>query len=302
MKSLIHSFLISLTLAAMTATAAPISWGQLQALPLPAPVAHLAYGPLPMQFGELRIPKGQAPSKGFPVVVLIHGGCWLNAFDYLYFTRLAAALTDAGIATWTIEYRRIGDEGGGWPNTFLDVAAATDHLRTLAKSNALDLHRVVTSGHSAGGHLALWLAARPKLAKTSALFTAGKPLPIKAVVGLAAITDLMTYRVGEPGSCNSSVDQLMGGTPETEPQRYADASPMQLLPLGVPQWLVQGEVDPIVSVYDAARYVNAATSAGDKALLITDAEAGHFDLAAPASPIGLQAVAAIKTALGIAKH
>ncbi len=279
-------------------TAAPLTWPALQSLPLPAAGAKHSYGPAPEQFGELRLPKGKPPKAGWPVAVLVHGGCWLNQFDYRYFTHLAAALTEHGVATWTLEYRRIGDTDGGWPGSFLDVAQGTDHLALLAKRERLDVQRVVSAGHSAGGHLALWLAARQKLPKTSALAAQLPPLRLQGVVGLAAITDLHSYRIGAPGSCNSAVDQLMGGTPEQHPLRYAQASPLALLPLGLPQWLVAGALDPIVPLAGQSAYAQAARAAGDQVAVITEPDAGHFDLAAPTTAAGAAAVTAILQALG----
>lgn len=273
----------------------PLSWKQIAALPQPAAGEKIAYGAAPQQFGELRIPAGKGP---FPVAVLIHGGCWLAAYDYQYFNHLAAALTAQGVATWTIEYRRIGDAGGGWPNTLLDVARATDHLRVLAKSKPLDLKRVVSAGHSAGGHLALWLTARPKLAKKSELYLA-KPLALKGVVGLAPITDLASYRVGEPESCNASVDQLLGGTPDTVPQRYAEASPLALLPLGIPNRLIQGGADPIVPLGSVTAFSAASGKRGDATLVVSEPMLGHFDPAVPGNVLGDAAVAAVRELLGL---
>lgn len=272
----------------------PITWDALGQRSLPKPGERIAYGHAPQQFGELRVPSGAGP---FPVVVLIHGGCWLNQFDYRYFTHLADRLTtEAGVATWTVEYRRIGDPGGGWPGTFLDVANATDHLRRLASDRPLDLTRVVAIGHSAGGHLALWLAARPRLPKGTDV-SSPDPLPLHAVVGLAAITDLVRYRVGEPGSCNSAVDSLMGGTDVEQASRYRLASPLALLPLGVPQWLVQGAVDPIVPAASVRDYVAAAKRAGDPATLLEESQAGHFDPAAPDTRSWPQVLEAIRAAV-----
>ncbi|MGQ0622524.1 MAG: alpha/beta hydrolase [Panacagrimonas sp.] len=270
----------------------PVSWNTLQALPLPASGRRIEYGEAGQQFGELRLPEeqGQGP---FPVVVILHGGCWLNAFDYEYITRIAARLTrDLQVATWTVEFRRIGDPGGGWPGTFLDVGDATDHLRGLAIEHRLDLSKVVTMGHSAGGHLALWLATRHRLPTDSALYRKD-PLAIRGVVGLAAITDLAAYRIGPEGSCHSAVDELIGGPPSLHAMRYAQASPRALLPLGVPQWLVQGAGDPIVPAQSAKNYVAAAVAAGDKVELMLDERAGHFDPVAPDSvswPLLIKAV------------
>jgi acetyl esterase/lipase len=244
---------------------------------LPGPGEHLSYGTGPQQFGELRVPKGAGP---FPVVVLIHGGCWQNAFDYVYMTRLAAWLTERGVATWTIEYRRLGDDGGGWPGTFLDVADATDALVGIASKSRLDLKRVYAAGHSAGGELALWLASRAKLPESSELYRKN-PVALRGVLGLAAITNLEKYRIGPPNSCHSSVEPLLGGAPDKVPKRYAEASPSQRLPLGVRQIFIQGENDPIVDDASVREYVEAAKKAGDDATILRLPGAGHFEACIP---------------------
>jgi acetyl esterase/lipase len=246
-------------------------------MPLPPPGERIKYGDGPQQFGELRLPKGEGP---FPVIVLIHGGCWQNTFDYVYITRLAAWLTHRGIATWTIEYRRLGDDGGGWPGTFLDVAKATDHLREIAGNSPIDIARVYTAGHSAGGQLALWIASRAKLEQTSELFVKD-PLPIRGVLGLAAITDLAHYRVGPPKSCHASVEPLLGGPPEKVRERYAATSPVERLPLGVRQVFIQGEKDPIVSAESVRGYIKAAEEAGETPVLLPLPSLGHFDSTVP---------------------
>lgn len=248
-------------------------------MPLPGPGEHVSYGKGPQQFGELRVPKGDGP---FPVIVLIHGGCWQNAFDYVYMTRLAAWLTDRGIATWTVEYRRLGDAGGGWPGTFLDVADATDALRGMAAKSRLDLKRVYTAGHSAGGQLALWLASRAGLPESSALYRKN-PVAIRGVLGLAAITNLEKYRIGPPNSCHSSVEPLLGGAPDTVSQRYAETSPSERLPLGIRQIFIQGENDPIVEAASVSEYVEAAKKAGDDATILALPGAGHFEACVPMS-------------------
>ena len=263
--------------AAASAKAKTLTWGELSAMPLPPPGERITYGAGPQQFGELRVPKGEGP---FPVMVLIHGGCWQNAFDYKYITHLAGWLAERGVATWTIEYRRLGDDGGGWPGTFLDVANATDALRRIANTAKLDLQRVYSGGHSAGGQLALWVASREKLEETSELFVKD-PLPIRGVLGLAAITDLAQYRIGPPKSCHSSVEPLLGGPPEKVSGRYAQTSPSQRLPLGKRQVFVQGEEDPIVSAKSVQAYVEAAKRAGDDALVLPLAQLGHFETSVP---------------------
>jgi len=162
--------------------------------PVPPGVQRITYGADPLQFGELRVPSTPGPH---PVAVVVHGGCWVaklgnlapNAVALDNMRPLAAALTDAGVATWNIEYRRLGNEGGGWPGTFRDVGNAADFLRTLAPERRLDLTRVIAIGHSAGGHLAMWLAARPKLTNTSDLYVSN-PLRLAGVVDLDGPADL----------------------------------------------------------------------------------------------------------------
>ncbi|WP_081764037.1 alpha/beta hydrolase [Sphingobium sp. Ant17] len=162
---------------------------QLHALPVTAPTLVEAYGPDPLQIGELRLPAGPDP---FPVVMVIHGGCWTKGYETLAGTApLASALTDKGVATWNIEYRQVGDTRGGWPGTFQDWGAALDHLRVLARTQPLDLKHVVTVGHSAGAHAALWLAARPRLPADSEVRGAD-PLKVSAAVAIDGPGDLRT--------------------------------------------------------------------------------------------------------------
>lgn len=256
-----------------------ITWQDIAVLPAPAAGMRVAYGTDSLQFGELRLPEGEGP---FPVVVVVHGGCWLSQYNLQYMAHLSAALTEAGYATWNLEFRRVGDVGGGWPGTFLDVAQGTDHLKALTKQYPIDLKQVVVLGHSAGGHLALWLAARKNLPRKSALYTR-KPLKVKGVVSLAGIADLENYAT-DKGSCNAAVPKLMGGMPTEVSERYKQASPTHLLPLKVPQRLVQGALDPIVPVEQATAYASRAKSKGDAAEVVLLPDAGHFDLVAPQSP------------------
>lgn len=281
-KPWLKRFLLALVFIAMTAPhasleAKTLTWSELSNMPLPGPGDRITYGKGPQQFGELRVPKGNGP---FPVMVVIHGGCWQNAFDYVYMTRLAAWLTERGVATWTIEYRRLGDDGGGWPGTFLDVANATDALRQIPANSQLDLKRVYAAGHSAGGQLALWLASRSKLPKSSELYREN-PVAIHGVLGLAAITNLEKYRIGPLNSCHSSVEPLLGGGPDKVSSRYAETSPSQRLPLGVRQIFIQGDKDPIVDPASVREYVEAAKKAGDNAEILSLPEGGHFEASVP---------------------
>ena len=267
----------------------------LQALPSREPDQRIAYGEDSSQYGELRIPGGSGPH---PVAVLIHGGC----FKAAYATRkdlapMADALKKRGIASWNIEYRRIGQPGGGWPGTYLDVGRAVDHLRALATSNALDLSRVVIVGHSAGGHLAMWAAARARVPKNSSLFSAD-PLPVRGVVNLAGPVDLTANIAGYEALCRDSViTTLIGGKPTTMPERYAHASPIKLLPFGIPQVLVIGEHEDFVPRAVAETYARAAAEAGDSLRLIVIPRAGHFEIASPLASPWPQVESAIRALL-----
>jgi acetyl esterase/lipase len=213
-----------------------------EAMALPSrPADHrIAWGTDPVQFGDLRLPAGPGPH---PVVVLIHGGCWLAEYDLAYMGALADALKDAGIATWNIEYRRVGDAGGGWPGTMLDAGQAIDHLRTLAATHSLDLDRVVLSGHSAGGHLALWAATRPRAATSNPL-RGPDPLAVRGVVAIAPVADLAASVSDATPICGRSAVQLLGGTPDEVPDRYEVARPR--LDAGPTMVSVVGTNDTIV--------------------------------------------------------
>ena len=258
-------------------TAKPLTFAQVAALPAPAADARLAYGPDSLQTGELRLPKGKGP---FPVVVLIHGGCWLSQYDAHYVSAMAAALAADGFAVWTPEFRRVGNPGGGYDNTFLDVARAVDFVRDMARNRALDTSRVVLAGHSAGGHLVLLTAARKTFKASHPLATAS-PLPIAGVVSIDGITDLAGY-AGTSG-CNAAVPQLMGGKPPQQLERYALMSPSELVPLRVRSRIVQGTLDVTVPMSQATSFVAKAAAAGDDSQLVLLDHSAHFDPVAPIS-------------------
>ena len=279
-------------LALIIASAAgvqPVSAPALLKEDVPQADHRLSYGRGDLQIGELRLPRnGKRPH---PVVILVHGGCWAHELPKLdpravtldLLRPMAAALADAGIATWNVEYRRAGDAGGGWPGSFEDLSRATDFLRELAGKHALDLSRVVVAGHSSGGHLALWIAARPKLPPSSVLYSKN-PLPVKAVVNLDGPADPVAFQPIETKVCPMpALSRFLGGTPADYPDRYRDASPVPVLPLGMPQEfiggsLVRGLKDQIV-VYQAA-----AQATGDTVTITALEGAGHFDMLAPRSP------------------
>jgi len=238
---------------------------------------RLPYGPDLYQWGDLRLPPGAGP---YPLVVVVHGGFWRAAYDLEHIGYLCAALTADGFATWSVEYRRIGHEGGGWPGSFLDVGAALDYVRVLSQRYRLDAGRVTVLGHSAGGHLALWLAGRRRVSPGSPLHAA-QPLTPRAVVALAPVTDLRqawALRLGR-----GVVQDLMGATPAASPDRYAASSPADLLPLGARQTLIHGRWDRIVPPKVSETYVRQARALGDDAVLRLLPWAGHFTLIDPRS-------------------
>jgi acetyl esterase/lipase len=199
---------------------------------------------------------------------VIHGGFWRAQYDLQHIGHVCAALTDqCGVVTWSLEYRRVGQPGGGWPGTLLDVAAGTRFVTELATRYDLDLARVVTLGHSAGGHLALWAASETRLAR--------------GVVSLAGVADLRygaEQRIGR-----GAVQDFLSGEPADVPERYRAASPLERLPLGAPQVLVHGMDDDTVPFEISRRYWQAAIAAGDDARLVSLPMTGHFELIDPLS-------------------
>jgi len=270
------------------------------ALPTKPATARIAYGDDALQFGDLRLPEGAGP---FPVAIVIHGGCWVTRYaSVVNSTPLADALRDAGVATWNIEYRRTDSPGGGWPNTFLDVAHGAEHLRELATRYPLDLDRVVTIGHSAGGHLALWLAAAAErrvpaaspIARTNAI-------KLRAAIALAGIADLADFRTYSVNSCGDVVDPLMGGTPEQVPDRYAAGSPIALLPWKTPQVQIVGTLDRVMPERARNAHAAAVRASGSPMELLVIEGAGHHELMSPRSAAWPVIREAVLRALSVAR-
>ena len=256
-----------------------------------------AYGRSPQQFGELRLPAGRGPS---PVAVVMHGGCWLSLYaDFHNADALADALRDEGIATWNVEYRCVDQDGGGWPGTFLDAGLVVDHLRALASDHDLDLERVITIGHSAGGHLALWTAARHRLPGESPLRIAD-PLPLRGTVVLGGPGDLKAFSPHADAECREGVViELLGGpgvSTERMEERFRCGSPVEMLPLGVRQVMISAEHDWVVPPELGAAYAKAARDAGDDIEHQVIPEAGHHEFMVPGSvtwPVTLRALHSI---------
>jgi acetyl esterase/lipase len=230
------------------------------------PAERYAYGEHPSQRCELALPDGDGP---FPVAVLVHGGFWRERYGADLERALAADLAERGWATWTVEYRRLG-EGGGWPATMEDVAAAIDGLGSLEAP--LDLGRVVAIGHSAGGQLAVWAAGRPRAA-----------VRLAGVVSQAGALDL--DELERLGTSDGVVRELLGGSPAEVPERYGEASPRRRLPVGVPLLLVHGELDDDVPVHVSREFAEAALAAGDECELVTIADEGHYEHLEPGSRV-----------------
>lgn len=245
----------------------------LQLPTVPATARH-PYGADPEQFGDLYLP---TTGDNHPIIVLIHGGCWRAQYGLAQLGRFCETFAALGVAVWSLEYRRLGN-GGGWPNTFLDVASGADYLRSLANQYSLDLNRVVAVGHSAGGHLALWLATRHCLPNNSPLATPD-PLPLRGVVALAGIPDLVDAE--QRNLCRGAITEMMNGSAQSVPEAYRAASPAANLPLGIPQHLIIGTLDESVQVAHNTTYVEAARRQGDTVHYTILPDIGHFELIAP---------------------
>jgi acetyl esterase/lipase len=258
--------------------------------PAPPPDLTLSYGPLPEHVVDVRLPPSGPPA---PLVVVVHGGFWKRQYDRQHAGPQSAALAAAGHVVATVEYRRVGMPGGGWPGTLDDAALLADTVPGLvaeAVPGVVDLARVAFVGHSAGGHLAAWAAARHRLPATSRWH---RSQPLRAVVvSLAGVLDLeLADRRGLGGHATRA---LLGGTPEEVPERYAEASPIRLLPTGVPTVLVHGVEDDVVPVEVSRRYATAAGEAGDDVRLVELPGVEHFGLIDPESPAWPDVLAAVR--------
>jgi acetyl esterase/lipase len=229
---------------------------------------QVRYGGDEAQVAELYLPPGEGK---VPVAVVIHGGFWMSSYGMELATPLAEDLARNGIAGYAIEYRRIGN-GGGWPMTFEDVAAAIDKLATI--DARLDLTKVVAVGHSAGGQLAVWAAARPGLPADAP--GAAPHVVLAGAVSQAGVLDLTTASNQLVGG--DAVEQFMGALPEKDPARYRLASPYEQLPLKVPVALIHGTRDGQVPIEQSRRYAAAARRSGDAVELTELPHVGHFEL------------------------
>jgi acetyl esterase/lipase len=232
-------------------------------IPPATPGLHIAYGSDEFQFGELYAPEGKGPH---PIAIVIHGGYWRARYDLRHIGHFCTALAKSGVAAWSLEYRRLGNPGGGFPGTLDDVRAGAAHLEKIAKERSLDMRKVVATGHSAGGQLVLWLAKQ-------------RVLPLRGVVPLAPVADLR--KAWELKLSGNVVRDLLGGSPGEVPERYRAASPIEMVPLRVRQRVIHGDRDEEVPISISRGYVEAARNSEDDCTLTVPAGAGHFELIDP---------------------
>lgn len=256
-----------------------MTWGDLTALPRPVASHTIRWGEGVTDEVDLWLPEGAGPH---PVVVMVHGGCWQKSIaDKSLMDWMADGLRQQGWAVWNIEYRGVDEPGGGYPGTFLDAGAATDQVRENAAEYNLDLSRVTGIGHSAGGHLILWLAARSRLPDDSPL-SVSDPLQFQGVVVSGGLADLEASRPVTAPSCLDAIfDQLTGLPSPERPDPLSDTSPARLFPVGVPFVSVNGSEDRIAPPMLGDALTRKAQEAGDSASLVVVPASGHVELVSP---------------------
>ncbi len=284
-------------------------WPDLLEREKPTPSATVTYGDRSMQLVDLWLPQGKGPH---PTVLMVHGGCWQTEIaDRRIMNWIADDLRKRGIAVWNIDYRGVDREGGGYPGTFADAAAAADALRSNASRYNLVISPLVAVGHSAGGHLALWLAARrsPKASASNPLIPRGSPLlsadPIRidTVVSLGGLPDLELAATPPGSGCGTEVIEKLVGPPTLSSRNvYADTSVPRLAPLGVRQVLVNGRQDRIIPTAYADDYERRMRAAGDDVKVRMLDQTGHIELIAPESAAWAAAVEEIQAALGLRRR
>lgn len=278
------------------AVAAPMSLDAYLALHGPAPTAQVAYGAAPSQYAQLFRPEGSGP---FPVVVLVHGGCWTVEFGGITQMRnVAGALAAQGIAVWNVEYRRVDEPGGGYPGTYQDMHAALDSLQQHASQYQLDTSRIMAMGHSAGGQLVQWLAGRGKLPRTSPLYR-DTFLPVNNILSLGGLADLRHERDLIKTSCERDIAQLAGSASAQRPDIYSDTSAAELMPNGSRTVLATGELDTISPPRVAHDYAARAQLAGDHAEVLILPGASHYDEIAATSNAWKMILPVIRQMLGM---
>lgn len=256
-----------------------MTWNDLTSRTPVTPSQQIRWGEGPTDIVDLWLPEGAGP---FPVVVMVHGGCWQKSIaDMTLMNWMADGLRNKGWAVWNIEYRGVDEAGGGYPGTFLDVGAAVDVLAQRAGEYNLDLSRVTGLGHSAGGHLILWAAARSRLPDNSPLRVTD-PLKFQGVVVSGGLADLEASRpVTQPGCLDAIYDALVGQPSAERPDPLEDTSPARLFPLGIPFVSVNGAEDRIAPPMLGEALTVRAEAEGDQTALIVVPDTGHVELVTP---------------------
>jgi acetyl esterase/lipase len=272
-------------------------WDDLLNRPRVFPQETIRWGQGATDIVDVWLPEGAGP---YPVVLMAHGGCWQKSIaDRTLMNWAAEDLRSQGLAVWNIEYRGVDEQGGGYPGTFLDVAHAADALRDNAVGLNLDVSRVAAFGHSAGGHLVMWLAARSKLARTSPLYM-DNPLKLVGVVNSGGLADLKaSARVTQRECLGSILDQLTGDLSTTRANVFSDTSPVEMFPLRVRQVAVNGDKDAIAPALLGEDIVRKARAAGDRAEVIVVEDTGHVELVSPGTPAFAIETAKLKELLGV---
>lgn len=284
-----------LAMAIAAAAPATMSWVDLIGRPKPKADAQIAYGSDPLQHVDLWLPKGATPH---PVVLMVHGGCWQTRIaDATLMNYVADDLRSRGIAVWNIEYRGVDKPGGGYPGTFQDAAAATDLLASRAKDYGLDTSNVVGIGHSAGGHLILWLAARARVPANSVL-RSSNPLKIATAISIGGLPDLEAAQKAPGDTCGvDAVHSLTGAPSGARPNVYRDTSPAEMMPFAAHQVLVNASRDRIAPPAFADAYQQRARARHVMLRRVVVPNEGHVELIAPGTASWAAEVREIQRAL-----
>ena len=256
-----------------------MSWSDLTTRELPQPQSTHAYGDDAAQVADLWLPEGTGP---FPVVLMIHGGCWQKAIaDRTLMNYAAEDFRQRGMAVWNIEYRGVDEAGGGYPGTFLDVRAATEKLFELGPSLNLNTEQIAAFGHSAGGHLAAWVASQSNIPAASEIGPAA-PFPVSAVVISGGLADLEASAPVTLESCLASIqDDLTGAPSGDRPNVFADTSVSELLPASARLISVNGERDRIAPPELGQALAEKVEAAGGEGQFVVVPDTGHVELIAP---------------------
>lgn len=289
MRLLVALLLLTACVVEPVTSPAIMTWDDLSALPERVPDRKIAYGADPLQIVEIWLPKGEGP---YPVVLMLHGGCWkTDIADLSIMNSIAHDLRERGIAVWNVEYRGVDRAGGGYPGTYEDVAAALTVLRTTGARYRLKTDRLVALGHSAGGHLALWLANRPAIVDGPLSDQGGAR--VDTAISLGGLPDLQFSSNTTGHGCGTEGARAMAGSPPD----YTRTSPIAMVPGPARQVQINASADRIAPPSYAAAYREALAAKGGAVEMVTIEDEGHVELIAPGTRAWAAAVAQIEAAL-----